>query len=149
MLGAQPVLDAGDVQDENLGAGGEIGVIGNLQDKSGAEPFGPALFHWKHRRGGPGTQCPLWVDTVEKVVSDRTKRNNRIRAVSYLNRNCRNIDSKSRPRTSPIRRAPVHTLPKSGMGADEFRPDQNKESKTACNRSIAVGHRLCSWLRLE
>jgi hypothetical protein len=27
-------------------------------------------------------------DTVEKVVSDPPKRNNRIRAVSYLNRNC-------------------------------------------------------------
>src|SRR5262249_21157475 len=33
-------------------------------------------------------QCPLWVDTVEKVVSDPPKRNNRIRTASYLNRNC-------------------------------------------------------------
>src|SRR5215510_4452847 len=32
--------------------------------------------------------CPLWVDTVEKVVSDPPKRNNRIRTASYLNRNC-------------------------------------------------------------
>ncbi len=62
MLGAQPVLDAGDVQDENLGAGREIGVIDNLQDKPGAGPFRPRnFFHWKHPRGGPATQCPLWV----------------------------------------------------------------------------------------
>ena len=33
-------------------------------------------------------ECPLWVDTVEKVVSDPPKRNNRIRTASYLNRNC-------------------------------------------------------------
>src|SRR5262249_6793307 len=33
-------------------------------------------------------QCPLWVDTVEKVVSDPPKRNNRIRTARYLNRNC-------------------------------------------------------------
>src|SRR5262245_17478450 len=32
--------------------------------------------------------CPLWVDTVEKVVSDPPKRNNRIRTARYLNRNC-------------------------------------------------------------
>src|SRR5262249_5415834 len=31
---------------------------------------------------------PLWVDTVEKVVSDPPKRNNRIRTARYLNRNC-------------------------------------------------------------
>src|SRR5215813_2279046 len=33
-------------------------------------------------------KCPLWVDTVEKVVSDPPKRNNRIRTARYLNRNC-------------------------------------------------------------
>src|SRR5215813_13355570 len=32
--------------------------------------------------------CPLWADTVEKVVSDPPKRNNRIRTARYLNRNC-------------------------------------------------------------
>jgi hypothetical protein len=32
--------------------------------------------------------CPLMTDTVEKVVSDPPKRNNRIRTASYLNRNC-------------------------------------------------------------
>src|SRR5262245_35872054 len=36
----------------------------------------------------PNEQCPLWVDTVEKVVSDPPKRNNRIRTARYLNRNC-------------------------------------------------------------
>src|SRR5215831_17351135 len=36
----------------------------------------------------PGQRCPLWVDTVEKVVSDPPKRNNRIRTARYLNRNC-------------------------------------------------------------
>jgi hypothetical protein len=30
---AQPVLDAGDAQDENLGAAGGISVIGDWQDK--------------------------------------------------------------------------------------------------------------------
>src|SRR5215475_1177802 len=33
-------------------------------------------------------KCPLWVDTVEKVVSDPPKRNNRTRTARYLNRNC-------------------------------------------------------------
>src|SRR5215510_8703740 len=36
----------------------------------------------------PGQRCPPWVDTVEKVVSDPPKRNNRIRTARYLNRNC-------------------------------------------------------------
>src|SRR5262249_51982416 len=33
-------------------------------------------------------KCLLLTDTVEKVVSDPPKRNNRIRTASYLNRNC-------------------------------------------------------------
>src|SRR5262249_17699079 len=33
-------------------------------------------------------ECPLRADTVEKVVSDPPKRNNRIRTARYLNRNC-------------------------------------------------------------
>src|SRR5262245_24885805 len=37
---------------------------------------------------GSGSLFPLWVDTVEKVVSDPPKRNNRIRTARYLNRNC-------------------------------------------------------------
>jgi hypothetical protein len=49
MLGAQPVLDAGDAQDENLGAAGGISVIGNWTKQAGKTsrvrgPFGPALF---------------------------------------------------------------------------------------------------------
>jgi hypothetical protein len=31
-------------------------------------------------------RCQLWVDIVEKVVSDLPQRNNRIRTASYLNR---------------------------------------------------------------
>jgi hypothetical protein len=45
MLGAQPVLDAGDAQHENLGAAGGISVIakiGILRRVRGL--FGPALF---------------------------------------------------------------------------------------------------------
>src|SRR5262249_12568202 len=34
------------------------------------------------------SRCPLWADTVEKVVSDPPKRNNQIRTARYLNRNC-------------------------------------------------------------
>src|SRR5262249_5333853 len=44
-----------------------------------------ASFHSLSDLGRP---CPLWVDTVEKVVSDPPKRNNRIRTARYLNRNC-------------------------------------------------------------
>src|SRR5262245_38968066 len=33
-------------------------------------------------------KCLLMTDTVEKVVSDPPKRNNRIRTARYLNRNC-------------------------------------------------------------
>jgi hypothetical protein len=44
MLGAQPVLDAGDAQDENLGAAGGISVIGNLQYKPGAGAAWPRTF---------------------------------------------------------------------------------------------------------
>src|SRR5262249_48641586 len=33
-------------------------------------------------------KCPLLTDTVEKVVSDPPKRNNRTRTARYLNRNC-------------------------------------------------------------
>ena len=44
MLGAEPVLDAGDAENENLGAAGRISVIGNWQDKLGAGLFGPAPF---------------------------------------------------------------------------------------------------------
>jgi hypothetical protein len=44
VLGAQPVLDAGDAQDENLGARRGIGVIGNLQDKPRAGPVRPRTF---------------------------------------------------------------------------------------------------------
>src|SRR5262249_27487138 len=40
------------------------------------------------RRRLASVRCPLWVDTVEKVVSDPPKRNNRIRTARYLNRNC-------------------------------------------------------------
>ena len=60
MLGAQPVLNAGDVQNENLGAGREIGVttcmISQVRGRTA-----PHFFHWKHRWSGPATQCPLWV----------------------------------------------------------------------------------------
>jgi hypothetical protein len=35
--------------------------------------------------GGP---CPIWVDAVEKVLSESLERNNRIRTVGWLNRNC-------------------------------------------------------------
>ena len=45
MLCAQPVLDAGDAQDENLGAAGGISVIAKLGKISRVRgPFGPALF---------------------------------------------------------------------------------------------------------
>src|SRR5262249_55417543 len=43
----------------------------------------PKSVHWQ-----PSLACPLWADTVEKVVSDPPKRNNRIRTARYLNRNC-------------------------------------------------------------
>src|SRR5262249_26976539 len=42
----------------------------------------------KHSTWKGSGLCPLWVDTVEKVVSDPPKRNNRIRTARYLNRNC-------------------------------------------------------------
>ena len=51
MLGAQPVFDAGSVQDENLGAAGGIGVMGNLQDKLGAAPVRPRTFFTGSTRG--------------------------------------------------------------------------------------------------
>jgi hypothetical protein len=44
MLRAQPVPDAGDSQDEHLGAGDGKGIVGNLADKPGAGPNGPAFF---------------------------------------------------------------------------------------------------------
>ena len=65
MLGAQPVLDAGDAQDENLGAAGGIGVIGNLQDKpSAGPPFGPALYARGLTRDVSGTPVCINVDRV-------------------------------------------------------------------------------------
>jgi hypothetical protein len=68
MLRAQPVLDAGDAQDENLGAAGGIGKIGNLQDKSGAGPEDrPALFSLYRYRAiheRKRTQLPLRMCTT-------------------------------------------------------------------------------------
>src|SRR5262249_24652546 len=53
----------------------------------------PSRLKKRHDTGlgweiGSGSLFPLWVDTVEKVVSDPPKRNNRIRTARYLNRNC-------------------------------------------------------------
>src|SRR5262245_27803191 len=45
-------------------------------------------FTPKSRHRSVQFECPLRADTVEKVVSDPPKRNNRIRTARYLNRNC-------------------------------------------------------------
>src|SRR5262249_22313260 len=47
-----------------------------------------AMFWRKSGHHSDMLQCPLLTDTVEKVVSDPPKRNNRIRTARYLNRNC-------------------------------------------------------------
>src|SRR5262249_12393831 len=96
--------------------------------------------------------CSLWVDTVEKVVSDPPKRNNRIRTARYLNRNCvRGRDFESMLRIqgrkivfqqyrskSDICIAPahVHFTPESGHSAV-----QNKCPLCAKSRHSAVRQR--------
>jgi hypothetical protein len=57
MLRAQPVPDAGDSQDEHLGAGDGKGIIGHLADKRWEAEW-PRIFY----------QGPLWVDFVAEVV---------------------------------------------------------------------------------
>src|SRR5262249_31386965 len=65
-----------------------VGLVGAMSALSQKQTFRHVRFtpesgHWSAR-----VECPLWADTVEKVVSDPPKRNNRIRTASYLNRNC-------------------------------------------------------------
>src|SRR5262245_40070940 len=55
----------------------------DISQSSADVSFAPESGHVRCKIG-----CPLWVDTVEKVVSDPPKRNNRIRTARYLNRNC-------------------------------------------------------------
>src|SRR5262249_6664627 len=64
-----------------------------LPERSLAASLSPSRLKKRHDTGlgwefGSGSRCPLWVDTVEKVVSDPPKRNNRTRTARYLNRNC-------------------------------------------------------------
>src|SRR5262249_16751733 len=64
-----------------------------LPERSLAGSLSPSRLKKRHDTGlgwefGSGSRCPLWVDTVEKVVSDPPKRNNRTRTARYLNRNC-------------------------------------------------------------
>ena len=73
VLRAQPVPDAGDAQDENLGAGGGIGEIGNLQDKSGAGPFGPgtSLMH-RYRTVHEAQKTFKGIDMLDQTANDRS-----------------------------------------------------------------------------
>jgi hypothetical protein len=73
MLGAEPVLDAGDAENENLGAAGRIGVIGNWQDKLGAGLFGPALFSLHRYRAIHERNKPSRISVcLDEAVNDRS-----------------------------------------------------------------------------
>src|SRR5262245_37779991 len=51
-------------------------------------PTNVSAFGGTPGHGACTAKCSLMTDTVEKVVSDPPKRNNRIRTARYLNRNC-------------------------------------------------------------
>src|SRR5215475_13329209 len=66
-------------------------------------------------------KCPLWVDTVEKVVSDPPKRNNRTRTARYLNRNCvRGRDFESMLRIQGRKIVFQQYRPKADIGRTKF-----------------------------